>query len=76
MIEFWKDTDSKGITAKCEFEPINFNYIITVSYGNTVKTEKFRCSFEPRFGMDIIDSNQSMMIAEKLALEIEKELNL
>ena len=76
MIEFWKDTDPKGITAKCEFNPDTFMYIVTVFKDEVKKEEEFRCSFEPRFGMDILDANQSMQIAEKLAIALEKELKI
>ena len=71
-MKFWEDTDQNGITAKCEYS--NHEYIITVSKNDIVKTEKFRASYEPIFGMDVIDASMSNSIAEKLALEIEKEL--
>ena len=72
----WEDTDDKGITAKCVYEPEKMTYHVTVSKGDLVKTESFGQTFTPTFGMDVADQQESGAIAEKLAKEIEKELGI
>lgn len=68
MIRFWEDRQD-GMKATCEWQ--DGEYTVTVSKGSIVKTEKFGQTFTPTFGMDIADSHQSQVIAEKLAKEIE-----
>jgi hypothetical protein len=69
---FWQETDSTGIKAKCEYQEGVFT--VTVSKDSLMKTESFRQSFTPTFGMDVEDLAQSTDIAERLANELEKEL--
>lgn len=78
MIEFWKDVDDKDIHAECTFDPETHDYTVKVYKGDLVKEESFqRLSFTPPlFGMDVSDRRNSQMIAEKLAIEIEKELGI
>lgn len=74
MIKFWEDTDNLGFKACCEYNEESGKFIITVSKDNIIKSKSFNQSFEPRFGMDVLDANMSLQIAEELAKEIEKEL--
>ena len=76
----WMDKDKKGITAECVYNE-NHTFTVTASYmlletKEWKKTETFAATWEPRFGMDVADQAESLRIAEKLALEIEKEAGL
>lgn len=74
MITFWEDTDKLGITAKCEFS--NEEFQVSVHKGNVIEKESFSPNFEPIFGMDVIDMNKSMEVAERLAIKLEKRLGI
>jgi hypothetical protein len=72
----WGSTDVKGITATCVYNE-NHTYTVTASYMHLEtkefkEEETFPATWEPRFGMDIADQAESLVIAEKLALKIEK----
>lgn len=70
----WEDEDLKNIKAQCFFNPTKHIFEILVSYKNYYESSTFPVSFNPTFGMDIIDQNQSLIIAEELALKIEKKI--
>lgn len=69
----WKDTVD-GLTAECQYLKATHEFKVTVSRNPShIKTKNFPASFEPIFGMDVMDQHMSGKIAEELALEIEKE---
>lgn len=71
-MKFWEDIDCSGITAKCEY--VNDQFKVTVFKGEIKKEGSFSPSFTPKFGMDVIDMNESLKIAEELASEIDEIL--
>ena len=70
----WEDEDLKKIKAQCFYIPKKHIFEVLVSYKNHCESSSFSASFTPTFGMDIIDQNQSLVIAEKLALQIEEKI--
>ena len=68
----WEDTVD-NMTASCEYVSQSHEFKISVSYKGKTKTKTFKASFEPIFGMDVIDQHQSGVVAEELAKEFEKE---
>jgi hypothetical protein len=75
-LEMWRDTDSKGITAICEYITEQSRFKVSVSFKDKTHFQWFSASFEPRFGMDVIDLQESQKIAEQLAQVIEKEFKI
>lgn len=75
-MNMFKDKDSKGIELECNYLASSHEFEVIVKFKTTIKKETFKASFEPRFGMDVVDSNQALVIAEKLAQQIERELNI
>lgn len=45
---------------------------VTNMITNKTLSENFKALHNPMFGMDLIDTNHSLSIAEELALELEK----
>ena len=72
-ILMWEDVDTTGIKASCYFIPGTHQYQVIIKKGTYSQEKFFPCSFTPTFGMDIIDQNQSLIIAEQLALIVEKQ---
>lgn len=73
-IVFIETADDKGIALKVTFDGIK--YKVEVSKGQIKKEAFVACSFTPTFGMDMLDQNECLIVAEKLALEVEKELGI
>lgn len=73
-VEFINTQDDKGISLQITYDGVK--YKVKVWFGKTVKEQSVPCSFEPRFGMDILDRNECLKVAETLALEIEQELKI
>ena len=76
LLSMWQDTDSLGITAKCEYDDLTGTYVVTVSKGDVQESEQFSQTFTPYFGIDVADVAMSQQLAEKLALTVEKRLGL
>ena len=70
-VSMWDDTDKVGIRAKCEYLSDKHKFKVTVSREGKAYHELFSAQYEPRFGMDVSDMNESMVIAERLAKKIE-----
>ena len=69
----WTQTDSKGITAE-----VSYNcpyYEVKVFKDSDILVETFRALYEPRYGMDIDDKQESQEIAEVLAERLEGMLD-
>lgn len=75
-IIMWEAEDNLHLKACCEYLPSKHKFKVTVSYGSKKYFELFRANYEPRFGMDITDHNESIKISEELAKKIEIEENL
>ena len=74
-IVFWEEEDPKGIKAKCSYNIKNETYLVEVSKDGHVISEGWRREgYQPRFGMDLVDSNYSLEIAEKLAQQLETSM--
>ena len=71
QIEFINTTSDDGINLIISYNGVE--YIVRVSKGLIVKEKKVSCSFTPTFGMDMLDQRQCFIVAEELALEIDKE---
>ena len=67
---FWMQ-EVDGISAQCIFK--EGHYVVNVKKGEVKKQKKFKAQFFPSFGMDIADHQESLKVAEELALEIEAE---
>jgi len=73
---FWEDTDKTGIKAVCSYDSLKRMYTVTVSKGDTVKSKSFGQTYTPTLGMDAADTNTSGFIADELAGEVKKILNI
>jgi len=73
---FLDTKDSKGIRLEIEFFEKRSIYEVRVSYEDIKYKKEVPCTFTPTFGMDILDQNQCLIEAEKLAEKIDKEKNL
>lgn len=71
-VPMWDDTDKTGIRAKCEYLSDKHKFKVTVSRDGKSYHELFSAQYEPRFGMDVSDMNESMATAERLAKKIEE----
>ena len=72
-ITMWSDTVG-GITATCLYDTEDERYIVSCSMGDlSLETNWIRMGYEPRFGMDEVDTIRSRREAEKLAKELENE---
>ena len=76
IIQMWTDTDVKGITAACEYLSGKGKFKVTVSYKETKFFHLFKANFEPHFGMDVTDMDESQKSAEMLAKKLEKDFNI
>lgn len=75
FMKMWSQTDEKSkITATCNYLIKSHQYEVIVSneHGKE-KRKQIDAMYEPRFGMDVIDSNNCYLLAEELAQELEKE---
>jgi hypothetical protein len=70
----WEQTLDDGMKAVCEFVGAG-RYEVTVSRGNITLRRSFPATFQPIFGMDGVDADTSLYIAEELAQQLEKEEN-
>lgn len=66
---FWEQTVGE-ILAQCTYQ--KGLYTMTLTKGDIIKTESWKQSFTPTFGMDVADQRKSLEVAEKLAQEIDK----
>jgi hypothetical protein len=73
-IEFINTTDDKGITLKVTYD--GRNYLVEVFKDNSYYQQKVNCSFTPTFGMDLLDQNECLQVAEQLALKVEQDLGI
>lgn len=73
-VEFINTTDTKGITLKVTYT--GRNYLVEVFKDKSYYKQDVPCSFTPTFGMDILDQNECLKIAEELAIKVEQELGI
>jgi hypothetical protein len=73
-IIFVETQDDKGINLKISYN--GKNYLVEVFKDKEILSQEVMCSFTPTFGMDILDQNQCLIVAEKLALQLEKKLGI
>ena len=74
-----KTQDDKGIRLKIEYSKAAHTYSVSVSYGedsDNSLSERFNATYEPVFGMDVSDQEEAYEIAERLAVQLERKLNL
>ena len=76
----WEKTDSKGIKARCEYDRDTDTFSVQVTKDAAVRSSSFKriCVMSiPWAGIDALDDYPtSMMLAESMAQEIEKELGI
>ncbi len=75
-MEIMWENEADGFKAVCEYLSKEASFKVTVTYKDKKKEKKFAQTWEPRFGMDVLDQSLSYEIAENLSQEIEKELGL
>jgi cytidylate kinase len=74
---FWEDIDEKGIKAKCIYYIERETYSVEVTKDKLfLKEEWKRRGYVPLYGIDVDDYDHSCRVAEKLAQEVEKELEI
>ena len=75
-VVMWKtsDKDKKGYVALCEYLPEKRKCRVTVSFKEHKFFQLFTPNFEPIFGLDVIDNQEAMKIADLLASKIDELL--
>lgn len=73
-VEFINTTDHKGITLKVTYN--GHNYLVEVFKDKSYYKQEVSCSFTPTFGIDVLDQNECLQVAENLALKVEQELGI
>jgi hypothetical protein len=73
-IEFINTTDHKGITLKVTYT--GQEYLVEVYKDKSYYQKIVGCSFTPTFGMDVLDQNECLKVAEELAVKVEQELGI
>lgn len=73
-IVFINTQDNKGINLKVTYN--GTCYLVEVFKDHLRYKQEVNCSFTPTFGMDILDQNECLNVAEQLAVQIEKELGI
>lgn len=68
--------DDKDICLDISYSQSRGKFRVDVHHGAEKLSEEFNASYAPRFGMDVADTAQAYEIAEKLAEQLEKKLNL
>lgn len=71
---FIATADDKGINLKVSFD--GNQYIVEVFKDHVRRQAFVPCSFTPLFGMDVLDQQACLQIAEDLALQVEQELKI
>ena len=75
LIKVYENIDHLGFKCIVEYDEITNNYLVEVTYSGCIKTEEFLAFNVPIYGIDLADLAKAQEIAERLAKEIEEELN-
>ena len=72
----WDETDAKGFESECLFNEDTRTYEVMVCTAGRglCRSESFPARTDPAREMDEADRRQSVLIAERLVAEIEREL--
>ncbi|MCW2242186.1 hypothetical protein [Azospirillum canadense] len=72
----WDETDSKGFESECLFneDSRSFEVMVCTSGQAVCRSESFLAAIDPAQGMGEEDRLRSMMIAERLVADIERDL--
>lgn len=68
-------TESEPYRLRVDYQD-NHEFVVTVTHipSGAVKSKTFRASFEPLFGMDVVDHENALAIAEALCEDFDAEL--
>ena len=71
-MNIWTD-EHDDLTASCTYDEAAHRYEVVVSSGAVTETTSFLATHEPVFGPDVADLDHSYMLAEQLAMIVDKK---